>query len=204
VSPLTGFAPVTPASTPGSFQTFCIGTQVNYTPGTTYYYQISDTVQPSGTGGVGPPGYVTFGTAYLYSEYRAGAFNTLIADGPNTQESDALQAAIWTLQGQSFGSGIVSFGSEDPNGPTQSEINYFLNLASNEATLDHVTHDTNNANGAFGVYALNLSTSSTFANGDWAQPQLVIVPEPTTVVAGGLMLLPFGAALLRLARKRLA
>lgn len=50
------------------------------------------------------------------------------------------------------------------------------------------------ANGVYGVAALNLYTSS----GARAQDQLVIVPEPTTVIAGALLLLPFGASTLRL------
>jgi hypothetical protein len=96
-----------------TFETFCIGTQVDYSPGSGFNYQISDSVEPGGTasatgsGVVGPPGFVTWGTAYLYSQYRAGN----IGDGSaNDATDDAIQAAIWILQGQTI-NGVVNFGS---------------------------------------------------------------------------------------------
>jgi hypothetical protein len=188
VSLLTPATGVNPGS---SFETFCLGTQIDYTPGSTYSYQISDTVQPSGSapGGVGPPGFVTWGTAWLYSQYRAGA----IGDGAsNDPLNDALQEAIWTLQGQNT-SGVTF--SADPT-----DYADFLAAAANAAALAGVS-DTSDASGAFGVYALDMLIGSSYV-----QPQLCIVPvpEPTTFLAGGLMLFPFGASAFRVIRKRLA
>jgi len=188
VSPLTSSTGANPGS---SFETFCIGTQVNYYPGSTYSYQISDTVQPSGQppGGVGLPGYVTWGTAWLYSQYRAG----LIGDGAkNDGVNDALQGLIWTLQGQNTSG--VTFNAD------LTAYNGFLTDVETAAAAAGVS-DTSDADGAFGVYALNM-----FSGNSYAQPQLcmVPVPEPATFLAGGLMLLPFGVSLLRIARKHLA
>lgn len=168
---------------PGSsFETFCLGTQVDYSPGSSYSYQISDTVQPAA--GVGLPGYVTWGTAWLYSQYQAGN----LGDGVNNDpENDALQAAIWSLQGQST-SGI------DFN-PNSADETQFLEDAANAAALAGVS-DTSDANGAFGVYALNMLSGSTYV-----QPQLCMVPEPSTVLAGALLLLPCGLGVIRSLRK---
>jgi hypothetical protein len=182
-----------PVSTGGSFETFCLGTQVDYSPNATYSYQISDTVQPTGPlgpNGVGSPGYVTWGTAWLYSQYRAGALGAGTANNPL---NDALQEAIWTLQGQNT-SGITF-------SPNSTDYTTFLANAASAAALAGVSSDTNDANGAFGVYALNMLSGSTYV-----QPQLVMVPvpEPTTVIAGMLLLLPFGMCAVRMLRKNRA
>jgi len=186
VSSLTATTGPNPGS---SFATFCLGTQINYYPGNTYSYEISDTVQPAGSapGGVGPPGFVTWGTAWLYSQYRAG----LLGDGAsNDPLNDALQDAIWYLQGQSLSD--VTFS------PDLTDYNNFLNEAAAAAAAAHVS-DTSDANGAFGVYALNMLSGSTYV-----QPQLVMVPVPeaTTIIAGALLLLPLGASTLRVLRKQ--
>jgi hypothetical protein len=57
------------------------------------------------------------------------------------------------------------------------------------------------ANGAYGVWVLQLTDSC----GNQKQSQLVlcpVVPEPSTVVAGVLLLLPFGVSALRILRKK--
>jgi hypothetical protein len=179
-----------PISTGGSFETFCMGPQVDYYPGSTYNYEISDTVQPSGV--VSSPGYdyVTWGVAWLYSQYRAGAIG---AGTQNNHLNDALQDAIWTLQGQSL-AGVTFY-------PDSTAYQNFMDAAANAAAVANISSDQNNANGAFGVYALDMVSGGTYA-----QPQLcmVPVPEPDTILAGALMLLPFGAGALRLVRRRLA
>jgi hypothetical protein len=182
-------------SNPGSsFETFCLGTQVDYTPNSTYDYLISDTVQPAS--GVGLPGYVTWGTAWLYSQYRAGA----LGDGAvNNPEDDALQEAIWVLQGQSL-SGITF-------SPNQTDYTAFLNDVTNAAALAHVSV-TSDANGDFGVYALDMFTLSGSTT-NYVQPELCevpvgqggTVPEPSTVLAGALLLLPCGVSVIRILRK---
>ncbi|HEY1661874.1 MAG TPA: hypothetical protein VGI03_05600 [Verrucomicrobiae bacterium] len=187
-------AGVTPGST--SFQTFCIGSQVDYSPGSTYSYQISNTVLPAS---VGSPGYVTWGTAYLYSQFLAGALgvggtsSTTVATGTIDQTiNDALQVAIWELQGQSL-SGIT-YGAP----LNTADVNQFLTDAANAASAANVSNDENEANGAFGIYALNMSSGSTPA-----QPELVqvAVPEASTILAGALMILPLGIGAFRALRK---
>lgn len=177
---------------PGSsFNTFCLGTKVDYSPNTTYGYQISDTVQPPQ---VGPPAVVTWGTAWLYSQYRAGNIGSGSA---NNVVNDALQEAIWTLQGQSFSSGItLSSDSVNHPGTLLSDRLAFLSAATTAATAHGIGNDLSDAKGAFGVYALDMFTGSS-SSPNYVQPQLVIVPEASTALAGALLLLPFGLSYLR-------
>lgn len=157
---------LTPTSGVGAsstFQTFCIGSQVNYYPGSTYNYQISTVVQP--LSGVGSPGYVTWGTAYLYNQFLAGAAGF----GGNLTIDDALQAAIWQLQNQSL-SGITFSGPVNTT-----DVSAFLADAASAASTAGISSDGNNANGAFGIYALNMYSGDTYV-----QPQLVQVSQPPT------------------------
>jgi hypothetical protein len=216
--------------TANNFETFCLGTTVDYTPSSSetqtppaYGYQISSTIQPS-SGSSGPGGglnYITYGTAYLYSQFRAGAttFGSQSVTYPVTsgdvaiEENDALQAAIWTLQKQPDYEAAPSAGdfgniyfyngvTGSQPGMTSTEVammNQFLSLAETASgTLGNLTlAQADQSDGAFRVYALNLSNSA-----GWAQPQLCIVPEASTVYAGALLLLPFGASAFRIIRKK--
>jgi hypothetical protein len=165
-----------------SFTTFCLGSQVDYNSGQQYSYQISTSVQPFTAVGAGGLQYVALGTAWLYSQFRAGAF------GNQSAADDALQVAIWGLQGQVGGA-----------------VNSFTALAAAAIGSGNLE---NQSNGAYGVYALNLSVGSgSSAPGDldgFAQPQLCLipVPEPTTIAAGAMLLLPLGASMVRVLRNR--
>jgi hypothetical protein len=193
VSGLTVSTGVTPDSS--TFQTFCIGSQITYTPGSTYNYQISDNVFATG-------GVVTWGTAYLYSQFLAGVLgvggnSTTVSSGAaNLALNDALQAAIWHLQGQSM-AGITLSGPLN-----MTDYNGFLNDAAVAAAAASISNDENDASGAFGIYALNMLS----APGSYVQPQLVqvpvtppptAVPESSTVFAGALMLVPLGLGAIR-------
>jgi hypothetical protein len=95
--------------------------------------------------------------------------------GGRTANAGDLQKAIWYLQRESGGVN-----------------NNWVALAA-----AHVTGSVfDAADGAFGVKVLNLGAPGT------VQDQLVmVVPEPTTIIAGALLLLPFGASTLRMLRK---
>jgi hypothetical protein len=195
---LTHGTGVTPAS---SFQTFCIGSQVDYQPGSTYNYQISSVVQPNG---LVAPGYVTWGTAYLYSQFLAGALgyggNTTTPASTPSQlvVNDALQVAIWDLQNQTISG--VAFSAPVNN----TDVDQFLLDASTAAANAGVS-DLSNANGAFGVYALNMYSGNTYAQPELVKLPSAPVPEPGTVFAGlfagALLLFPFGRNLVNSLRK---
>ena len=89
----------------GSFQTFCLGSKVDFVSGQSYDYSISLQVQPFASEGLHPNpttalSYVALGTAWLYNQFLTGSIGTL---GVNNSQNDAIQLAIWYLQGQSGG-----------------------------------------------------------------------------------------------------
>jgi hypothetical protein len=122
------------------------------------------------------------GTAWLYSQFRAG---TLAGYSSGlTATAGQLQNAIWWLEGE-----ITADQSANP----------FITQIPNAAWRAY--NSGTDANGAFGVVALNL----TYPNGGRAQDQLALVPvpvpEPTTIIAGALLLLPFAVSTFRRSRK---
>jgi hypothetical protein len=159
------------------FQTFCIESTVYYKPGTSYSVAIS---QQSGQGTA-----ITIGTAWLYSRFVAGTlsgYNYTYGSG-RTASATLLQEAIWWLQGQTW-------GVKDSFITTAENALYGKNGSTQDALIK------GKANGAYGVYALNLG------NPDCVQDQLVVVvPEYSTIIAGAL-LLPFGASMLRILRRK--
>jgi hypothetical protein len=155
----------------GTFETFCLAENVLFHPGNTYNYSTSSTIEPSGTS-------ITLGTAYLYTQFRLGSLSGYTYG--SAASANALQAAIWWLQGQNFGA-----------------KNSFVTLA--ETALGLTDSTITGAEVGNTVFAINL----TDANGTPHQPQLGYnaVPEPSTVVAGALLLLPFGVSTVRILRK---
>jgi hypothetical protein len=154
------------------FQTFCIESTVYYNPGTSYSVAIS---QQSGDGTA-----ITIGTAWLYSQFVAGTLSgyNYTYGSDRTASATLLQEAIWWLQGQTW-------GVKDS----------FITTAETALSLNDTTI-MGEANGAYGVYALNLG------NPDSVQDQLVVaVPEHSTIIAGALLLVPLAASTLRILRK---
>jgi len=187
----------------GTFDTFCVSIDTTFTPGTSYNYAISPTiVVTSGD----PPGlnYVTVGTAYLYNQF--------LHNNPNyagVANADAVQATIWYFQNLLFtaASGGSAGGTWDQE--DGANLTTLINgPAGNNGILQEVEAATHlslsqllaNGNGAYGVEALNLYDSTGAAH----QPQLIEVPEPTTMISGALLLLPFGASTLRILRRNRA
>ena len=159
----------------GVFETFCLNSSADGSYGTVYNYVSSDTVTPGGVP-------ISVGTAWLYSEFRLGNLATVVSGFiyGNAASANALQAAIWNLQGD------ANHGS-DP-------LNALAALLVADAVANAIVTDDN-----YGVFALNLTSR----NQTSAQPVLgfTSVPEPSTVVAGALLLLPFGVSTLRILRK---
>ena len=163
----------------GNFTTFCLNEGVYANAGQTYNYVSSDNVVPTPVGASNPDP-ITLGTAWLYSQFCSGALASSGFVYGNASSANDLQAAIWYLQGNSVGAN-----------------NYFVTDAQLAITALSLGSVTNASGGAFGVFALTL----TDARGNNAQPVLGMVPEPSTVVAGVLLLLPFGVSTVRILRK---
>jgi hypothetical protein len=179
----------------GSFATFCIEAHeyIGQPPGGPYTYTINTGTVSGGLGidAIDPHtglsmDNISLGTAWLYSQFRAGAL-TLDAgtgsyfDANRLANAGELQNAIWFLEdegGQNNGYVVLA---ETVLGKTEAQIKA-------------------DSGGAYGVVALNLFD----ANGNLAQDQLAIapgsnpvIPEPSTMA---LMALGMGA--LGLARRR--
>ncbi|MBM4112845.1 MAG: hypothetical protein FJ253_05640, partial [Phycisphaerae bacterium] len=88
----------------GTFETFCMETSENFSPGSIMSFVIN-------TGSIGGAGFVplTEQVAFLYTEFRYGTLDGFDYSPSERQvSSGALQAAIWYFQGQA---GAPSGGS---------------------------------------------------------------------------------------------
>lgn len=154
------------------FLTFCLEKNEYFTPGLgdPRYNTVVSTAAVAGGVGGGSPDPISKATAWLFSQFAAGTlddqtftggtFSYIGNDGAND-----LQRAIWYLEGE-----ISTLSTA--NGM------YLVNKAVTESA---------SATSLYGVRVLNLTDSKTGAK---AQDMLVVVPEPSTYIAGGLLGLP--------------
>jgi hypothetical protein len=179
----------------GSFATFCIEAHeyIGQPPSGPYTYTINTGTVSGGLGADAIDSHtglsmdnISLGTAWLYSQFRAGALTLDTGTGSyfdanRLANAGELQNAIWYLEDEGGqNNGYVAL-TETVLGKTEAQIKA-------------------DSNGTYGVVALNLFD----ANGNLAQDQLAIapgsipvIPEPSTVA---LMTLGIGA--LGLARRR--
>jgi hypothetical protein len=198
----------------GTFLTFCIEESEYFAPGNTYSYKINTGAVAGGVAGAHSTDpntglsmdNISIGTAYLYSQFRNGGIVINSA-----QDAGNFQQALWYLEGEQ--TSLVNAGA-GVDGTA------YYNLAKLNAGNGHLSDAAVEADsgGAYGVVALNLfdgypAEGDGYNNGFTApdgkihylnQDMLGIVPEPTTVLAGMLLLLPFGASTLRILRKKIA
>lgn len=178
------------------FRTFCIEFNEHVNLGGSYSADIG-TAAIHGSGGPHPDP-VSLATAWLYHEFRAGTLSTSVptyTDSP--AGNDALQQAIWWLEEETSAYGVGA-----PAGSELSFNNYLVTAAVTATGAGSAAAARNiDANGAYNVYALNLYTLNGTVD-DVKQSQLAIVPEPSTVIAGVLLLLPFGASAVRILRRK--
>jgi hypothetical protein len=178
-------AAITPngSTQPIDFTTFCVSIVTTFSPGATYNYDISPIIAANVPPTV--PTYITYGTAYIYNQFLNGNVN--LVNNPS-----AVQSTIWYLQG------LLNGYTDPENGnDLQGDISAILgNVPLSQSQLIAP------ANGAFGVEALNLYGAGQPPG--QSQPQLIETPEPTTIISGALMLLPFGASTLRILRRNRA
>jgi hypothetical protein len=187
----------------GSFVTFCIEENETISlPSGPYNYKINTGSVKGGVSGATttdpntllPMDNISIGTAWLYSQFRAGILTKANGTGSYydaaTRFANAgdLQNAIWFLEGEGgANNGYVSLAQQFAGSG---------NLTLAQAEADSL--------GAYGVVALNLFTGGSDTPqdpGSVHQDQLAIVPEASTMIAGALLLLPLGASTLRIVRK---
>ena len=182
---LGNYAPV--ATAYNGFETFCLETGVEFSPGATYYYSLGTITQPvPGNKQQGSGLMLSQGTAYLYYQFGKGLLSDFdYTPGAGRQADDnLLQAAIWYLQGgQTFGGYPV---------PTVLDNKFYADAinALGGDVLDAYTGS-------------NVRVLQVWSNPDdsgAAQNQLVLVPD------GGLTVSLLGGALigLQLLRRKLS
>ena len=148
----------------GNFQTFCVQTKVEFSPGSTY------SVYFAPVGGSGTP-QLTEAAAYLYDQFIRGVLPNY--DFPDTfgqrqVDAGALQYALWNLEGQDT-SGLVA----DPN-PALTD--FFVNLAIGNAVP-----------GDFHGVSIMVMYTGDLDNPSFAQNQLVeFAPAPGAMALLGL------------------
>jgi hypothetical protein len=159
-----------------------------------YYGIISDSAKAGGLAG-GNPDPISKATAYLYSQFRAGA-----AGFTTAQQKADMQNAVWWLE-QEISNGV------DTNPLTTGGLT-LVNMAKSalgfaqDASTDAAVRALH-ANGAYGVRVLNLYASYDVTTGvasSVRQDQLVVVPEPSTYVAAALLMIPVISQVRRMRR----
>lgn len=189
----------------GNFETFCIDPSHSFTAGKTYNYNISqNTTDPNisyisttkhghtTVTKVTTENYISIGTAFLYSSFLDGDL------GNNWTKSDStlLQQTLWALEGEiSNVSNILKASNQ-----------FYQDLIKKFGSIGAAEVDAG-ADNIYGVAVMNLYDPKT---GALAQSQLVrcytppvvSVPEPSTIVAGALLLLPLGVSALKVLRRK--
>ena len=156
------------------FTTFCVEKHVIVYVPRDYDATLDFAAQGGGDGAVSGADPISIGTAYLYRQWIAG--NTTL-----NNKGTEVQQAIWTLE-------------DEQTDVIPKDIDDFL-----KAGLPNTDWKAD-AKGAYGVYAVNV-----WANADHTgdlQSQLVAVPEPNTLIAGALVLLPFTLSMVRSFRRK--
>jgi hypothetical protein len=190
------------------FQTFCTELNESFSPNT--QYTVTSIGNNAMTDGTGSPVPITLGVAYLYSQFAAGSLAGYSWTYGSSRAGKALnlQLAIWALMGES------NKNLNPAKYFNNSNFAYNDLLAVTGSGAGDVFTSTSQwyvaANGAYGVYDMVLGSAGQH------QDQLIItnktsiplvppsVPEPATILSGALLLLPFGAGLVRVLRKSIS
>jgi hypothetical protein len=155
------FVAVTSAN--GNFITFCLEYNQHIGLKTPYSYTISNSAQSQGDP-------LSLATAWLYNEFLNGTLAGIDDSGVlsglyvhENQDADYLQRAIWFLEGETGGVN-----------------NSYAQAALTATGLTVATKDASVANGAFGVWVMNIRNLD--GSGD-RQDQLIRVPDGGTTLA---------------------
>jgi len=172
----SGYAPISQLAA-NTFETFCLEYSEFFTSGTPYNFSMSNAATLGGGGAVAGQDPLSFGTAWLYSQFAQGSLAGYNYGGGRQASNNDLQLAIWFFEDETASiSGYGSYGTGSGNSFLNAAVAQFGSVAGAKA----------NANGSFGVSVLNI----TGVNGTHKQSQLYVsVPDSgATVVLLGLAL----------------
>jgi hypothetical protein len=170
---------------PNSFLTFCIELDETIVYGPNYNVKVSGQADKGGNNtDSGDP--ISASTAWLFKKFTEG---TLVGTGGFTLTDaggNALQNAIWFLEEE--------IADAAPGASYKALVDAAL-AANGIAAGDYAAARAQNQGGAYEylVRALNVYSGGSYPDGTptaFNQDLLVVVPEPTTYIAGGLALLP--------------
>lgn len=161
------------------FDTFCLEYNEHFTPGNTYDYTLSNNAIGGDVASGSDP--ISMGTAWLYSQFASGTLAGYFGGTTAQHKANALQLqlAVWYLEDETTISAFTSaHGTYTPGSG-----NAFLNLAL--AQFGNLAGAKADANGAFGVQVLNLTSLDRYGNTVQNQSQLYYhaVPELGMTVA---------------------
>ena len=172
------------------FLGFCLERSENITlSGNQNYYVNVSNMAINGGGGPNPDP-LSLVTAYLYKQFRSGNIAT------TAQGRADLQNAIWWMEQEITTAPTAAAAILIGNAITALTLNsstYGLDTTTKQAALRAL-----DANGAYGVRALNVYSNSTLTSVN--QDMLAMVPEPSTYAAAALLMLPVLAQARRMRR----
>jgi hypothetical protein len=155
--------------------TFCLESSEFITQGGVYDVILNDQAVAGGAA----PQMLTQASAFLYYAFAKGTLTGYAFTGTTTARkasADALQKAIWYFEGE---------GSNPGNSFVTLALSTFGSLANAQMA------NFNGTSRAYPVAVMNLwANGTTTPPTGYAQDQIVLVPEPSTYIAGGLALLP--------------
>jgi hypothetical protein len=159
-----------------------------------------------------------------FMSLASGSFTYLLGDGGSVAVN--VNASSWTLgtiTGSNTGTGYTpgpfsdgGSNNEDGFGSFNQNINSFDGNGHSSTTISFIITDTSGtwasaddvlaANGSGYKAAAHIFVTPSPANASNDNPATgyATVPEPTTMIAGALLLLPFGASTLRIVRRNQA
>jgi hypothetical protein len=162
-----------------------------------------------GVVGITPQYWGINNAAYLWNKYGMGIVNNTGSIGYQNQRAAALEFAVWTALYNSMGYGQLGGSAwSAPTGQMGSATRhdstlYWYNTYLNALTTSGLNHAVYTGN----VLESTIADSPNNPNSGGSQEFLLLgtpVPEPATMVAGALLLLPFAASTLRFVRRNRA
>ena len=194
---------------PGAFWSTCLSPAGNYANGNyteLTYAQANPGINPNQWASCSGNDYGIQNAQYLWRQYGPG----IVASG-NADKGAGLAMAMYKALYDSTGYGVI--GTQHPNfkvtswvGSSQTYYNTYISgmLGAGEASAVMASY----ADGYVLVPTLDVAWNGTTPTITGPGQEFILnyspVPEPTTMIAGALLLLPFGASTLRFLRKNRA